>query len=57
MHIMDKIFKKIVKKASIEYIRLSKLKNLYSLLFIFGAGLLHAPLVHSEQIANSSIDL
>jgi hemolysin activation/secretion protein len=57
MHIIDKIFKKIVKKASNKNIRYSKLKNLNSLLIIFGAGSLYAPLVHSEQIANSSIDL
>ena len=57
MHIIDKIFKKIVKKANIENIRYSKLKTLYKLIIIFGAGSLYAPLVHSEQIANSSIDL
>ena len=57
MHMIDKIFKKIVKKASIEYIKISKIKNLYNLLIIFGVGSLYAPLVHSEQIANSSIDL
>ena len=57
MHIIDKIFKKIVKEKSIENIRYSKLKNFYKLLIIFGASSLYAPLVHSEQIANSSIDL
>ena len=57
MHIIDKIFKKIVKKANIENIRYSKFKRLYNLLIVFGAGSLYAPLVHSEQIANSSIDL
>ena len=46
-----------MKKASIENNRYSKLKNLYNLLIIFGASFLYAPLVHSEQIANSSIDL
>ena len=45
-----------MKKASIDNIRSSKFGKL-SNLFILGVGFLYIPLVHSEQLANSSIDL
>ena len=58
MHIIDKIFKKIVKKASIENIRCSKLKNLYNIInYFWGWFSIRTISKHSEQIANSSIDL
>ena len=45
-----------MKKASIENIKSSKFGK-FSNLFILGVGFLYSPLVHAEQLANSSIDL